>query len=126
MQLNEKRLYTVAENSKLIGISDYTIRKYIRSGELRFTCKRSKWYMISLDNLRDFASRESKYIYIFDILNGYSVCRDNRKIIKPLDSDELSRDSFQAESEKVLRLKIRIKELEIKILKYESKFGPLE
>ena len=122
MQLNEKRLYTVAEISKIIGISDFTIRKYIRSGKLKFTCKRSKWYMISLDNLRDFASRESKYNYIFDILNGYSVCRDNRKVI----NDELSKDSFQAESEKVLRLKIRIKELEIKLLKYESKFGPLE
>lgn len=122
MQLNEKRLYTVSEISKIIGISDFTIRKYIRSGKLKFTCKRSKWYMISLDNLRDFASRESKYNYIFDILNGYSVCRDNRKVI----NDELSKDSFQAESEKVLRLKIRIKELEIKLLKYESKFGPLE
>lgn len=122
MQLNEKRLYTVAEISKIIGISDFTIRKYIRSGKLKFTCKRSKWYMISLDNLRDFASRESKYNYIFDILNGYSACRDNRKVI----NDELSKDSFQAESEKVLRLKIRIKELEIKLLKYESKFGPLE
>lgn len=122
MQLNEKRLYTVAEISKIIGISDFTIRKYIRSGKLKFTCKRSKWYMISLDNLRDFASRESKYNYIFDILNGYSACRDNRKVI----NDELSKDSFQAESEKVLRLKIRIKELEINLLKYESKFGPLE
>ena len=126
MQLNEKRLYTVAEISKIIGISDFTIRKCIRSGKLRFTCKRSKWYMISLDDLRDFASKESKYNYIFDILNGYSACRDSRKVIKPLNSDELSMDCFQTESEKVLRLKIRIKELEIKLLKYESKFGPLE
>lgn len=125
MQLNEKRLYTVSEISKLIGISDYTIRKHIRSGKLRFTCKRSKWYMLSLDNLRDFASRESKYNYIFDILNGYSVCRDNKKMIKSLDNDELSKDSFQTESEKVLRLKIKIKKLEAKILEYELKYGSL-
>lgn len=125
MQLNEKRLYTVSEISKLIGISDYTIRKNIRSGKLRFTCKRSKWYMLSLDNLRDFASRESKYNYIFDILNGYSVCRDNKKMLKPLDNDELPRDSFQPESEKVLRLKIKIKKLEAKILEYELKYGSL-
>lgn len=125
MQLNEKRLYTVSEISKLIGISDYTIRKHIRSGKLRFTCKRSKWYMLSLDNLRDFASRESKYNYIFDILNGYSVCRDNKKMIKSLDNDELPRDSFQTESEKVLRLKIKIKKLEAKILEYELKYGSL-
>lgn len=125
MQLNEKRLYTVSEISKLIGISDFTIRKYIRSGKLKFTCKRSKWYMISLDNLRDFASRESKYNYIFDILNGYSVCRDNKKVVKPLDNDELPRDSFQTESEKVLRLKIKIKKLEAKILEYELKYGSL-
>ena len=125
MQLNEKRLYTVAEISKIIGISDFTIRKYIRSGKLRFACKRSKWYMLSLDNLREFASRESKYNYIFDILNGYSVCRDNKKVVKPLDSDELSRDSFQTESEKVLRLKIKIKKLEAKILEYELKYGSL-
>lgn len=125
MQLNEKRLYTVSEISKLIGISDYTIRKHIRSGKLRFTCKRSKWYMLSLDNLRDFASRESKYNYIFDILNGYSVCRDNKKMLKPLDNDELPRDSFQTESEKVLRLKIKIKKLEAKILEYELKYGSL-
>lgn len=125
MQLNEKRLYTVSEISKLIGISEYTIRKHIRSGNLRFTCKRSKWYMISLDNLRDFASRESKYNYIFDILNGYSVCRDNKKMIKSLDNDELSKDSFQTESEKVLRLRIKIKKLEAKILEYELKYGSL-
>lgn len=125
MQLNEKRLYTVAEISKIIGISEFTIRKYIRSGKLKFTCKRSKWYMLSLDNLRDFASKESKYNYIFDILNGYSVCRDNRKMIKSLDSDEISRDSMQPESEKVLRLKIKIKKLEAKILEYELKYGSL-
>lgn len=125
MQLNEKRLYTVAEISKIIGISEFTIRKYIRSGKLKFTCKRSKWYMLSLDNLRDFASRESKYNYIFDILNGYSVCRDNKKMLKSLDNDELPRDSFQTESEKVLRLKIKIKKLEAKILEYELKYGSL-
>lgn len=125
MQLNEKRLYTVAEISKIIGISEFTIRRYIRSGKLKFTCKISKWYMLSLDNLRDFATRESKYNYIFDILNGYSVCRDNKKVIKSLDNDELPRDSFQTESEKVLRLKIKIKKLEAKLLEYELKYGSL-
>lgn len=124
MQLNEKRLYTVAEISKIIGISEFTIRNYIRSGKLKFTCKISKWYMLSLDNLRDFASKETKYNYIFDILNGYSVC-NNKRITKSLDSDELSRDSMQPESEKVLRLKIKIKKLEAKLLKYELKYGSL-
>lgn len=124
MQLNEQRLYTVAEISKIIGISEFTIRRYIRSGKLKFTCKISKWYMLSLDNLRDFASKETKYNYIFDILNGYSVC-NNKRITKSLDSDELSRDSMQPESEKVLRLKIKIKKLEAKLLEYELKYGSL-
>lgn len=118
----QNRLYTVKEIATIINMSEYNLRKLIRDGKLRTACKRGLNYMISLDNLREMANKyPSKYSYILNILS-------NERISLEYNSDnkaELKGDN-KVNNEEVLQLKIRIKELEIKLLKYESKFGPLE
>lgn len=113
------RFYTVKEMAAITSISEFTLRKLIRDGKLRTACKRGLNYMISLQNMRDLA-KYPNYSFVLNILS-------NDKI----ELEYEGRNAFKLKNKKdktdeVLSLKICIKELEIKLLKYESKYGPLE
>lgn len=118
----KNRFYNVKEVSEITGISEFTIRKFIREGKLRTACKRGLSYMISLDNLRDLSKTHPNYSYIENILSNDSISLEyeNRNEFS------LRSKKIKRESNDIIDLKIRIKELELQLLKYESKFGPLE
>lgn len=117
----QDRFYTVKEVAEITGISEFTIRKFIRDGKLRAACKRGISYMLSLDNLRDFSKSRPNYSYIENILSNDSISLEyeGRNEFKVKSKDITIKDS-------IIDLKIRIKELELQLLKYESKFGPLD
>lgn len=118
----QNRFYTVREVAEITGISEFTIRKFIRDGKLRTACKRGISYMISLDNLMDFSKSRPNYSYIENIISN-----DNISIVYESRNDfSLKSKKIKRESNDIIDLKIRIKELELQLLKYESKFGPLE
>lgn len=75
--------------------------------------------MISLQNMRDLA-KYPNYSFVLNILSNDKISLEyeakNQFIIK----------NKKDKTDEILSLKIRIKELEIKLLKYESKYGPLE
>lgn len=115
------RFYTVKEVAEITGISEFTIRKFIRDGKLRAACKRGISYMLSLENLRDFSKSRPNYSYIENILSNDSISLEYEN------KNEFSlRSKKNTKVESNIDLKIRIKELELQLLKYESKFGPLE
>ena len=117
----QDRFYTVKEVAEITGISEFTIRKFIRDGKLRAACKRGISYMLSLDNLRDFSKSRPNYSYIENILSNDSISLEYEN------KNEFSlRSKKNTKVESNIDLKIRIKELELQLLKYESKFGPLE
>lgn len=117
----QDRFYTVKEVAEITGISEFTIRKFIRDGKLRVACKRGISYMLSLDNLRDFSKSRPNYSYIENILSNDSISLEYEN------KNEFSlRSKKNTKVESNIDLKIRIKELELQLLKYESKFGPLE
>ena len=106
-------LYTVYDVEKITGISAYTIRKKIRDGILPTTKAGREelsgfggGYRISIDDLKVFASRDPKYKYILNL-----IAKDKKEEKK--DPDKMD-------------LLIRIKELELKLLRYEKLYGPLE
>lgn len=115
------RFYTVKEMAAITSISGFTLRKLIRDGKLRTACKRGLNYMISLENMKDLASKYTNYYsFITNIISNDKVSLEYE-----------AKNQFKVKNKKnktneVLSLKIRIKELEIKLLKYESKYGPLE
>ena len=116
----QDRFYTVKEVAEITGISEFTIRKFIRDGKLRAACKRGISYMLSLDNLRDFSKSRPNYSYIENILSNDSISLEYEG------RNEFKVKSNRIKKDNVIDLKIRIKELELQLLKYESKFGPLE
>ena len=117
----QDRFYTVKEVAEITGISEFTIRKFIRDGKLRAACKRGISYMLSLDNLRDFSKSRPNYSYIENILSNDSISLEYEN------KNEFSlRSKKNTKVESNIDLKIRIKELELQLLKYESKFGPLD
>ena len=117
----QDRFYNVKEVSEITGMSEFTIRKFIREGKLRTACKRGLSYMISLDNLRNFSKIHPNYSYIENILSNDSISLEYEN---KNEFSLRSKKSIKVESN--IDLKIRIKELELQLLKYESKFGPLE
>lgn len=116
----QDRFYTVKEVAEITGISEFTIRKFIRDGKLRAACKRGISYMLSLDNLRDFSKSRPNYSYIENILSNDSISLEYEG------RNEFKVKSNRIKKDNVIDLKIRIKELELQLLKYESKFGPLD
>ena len=107
-------LYTVYDLEKLVGISAYTIRKKIRDGILPTTETHEKGnngfgggYRISDEDIKVFVSRDPKYNYVLKLINP------EKKEAKSHDPDKMD-------------LLIRIKELELKVLRYEKLYGPLE
>lgn len=130
-------LYTVYDVEKITGISAYTIRKKIRDGILPASKEDrgtgfGSGYRISDEDLRIFVSRDSKYSYILKLLEDVEnkkKSQDPEKLALEIRIKELELELLKKESNddpEKLDLKIRNKELEIKLLKYESKFGPLD
>lgn len=74
----ENKFYTTKEISNIIGIAEYTLRKYIRENKLHTMCKRGKSYMISLENLKEYAIEYNKP-FILDIISG-KVNAEEKKV----------------------------------------------
>ena len=75
--------------------------------------------MISLQNMRDLA-KYPNYSFIINILSNDKISLEYEG------KNQFKIKNKKDKTDEVLSLKIRIKELEIKLLKYESKYGPLE
>ena len=61
IQLGELKLYSLKEVSKILGITTFTLRTYIRQGRLRARKMGTKW-LITEDALREYFrdTRETK------------------------------------------------------------------
>ena len=54
--------YTLKEVTKILGLkSEETVRRYIRSGEMKATLFKNKYY-INSDNLNEFISKNTKQV----------------------------------------------------------------
>jgi len=58
IRIEEKIYYTVKDLVKNLGLSDVTIRNYLRDGKLKGYKPAKNWY-VSQDNLKAFLSGDS-------------------------------------------------------------------
>ena len=64
-------VYNVYEISKMLNVSEETVRRWIRNGKLKSECKSKKQgNVIKRNDLEDFLNNNPKYKFAFKLLDG--------------------------------------------------------
>ena len=114
---NIKRI-TVQEASKILDLSEYTIKKKIREGKLNGEIKGKK-YMVSVPSMLDFSIKEGKSSWC---INEIQNIMNTPKVEKP-NNNLYCLDTLEKTNALIdyLNLEVEIKKIEIKKIKLEKR-----
>lgn len=114
-------MFTISEICDLLDVSIETVRRWIRSGELKAQ-KSGKSYLVTRNDLREYLSKKHKpnspLLKAVDEKNGTELVGVYLEMVNGISKEEEDEDNLPVENQKDIQ---KLYDLEEQILKYEIK-----